>query len=112
MDEKFVLVSLDEKKAKDLAEVISNNTSRKILDFLSEKEATSIDISKKLGIAISTVEYNIKKLVESGLVEAKEFKWSPKGRQQDIYKIKKRYIVITPGKSTELREILRKIIPV
>jgi len=36
-DEKFLLVSLNEDKAKKLAQIISNDTCRKIIDFLAEK---------------------------------------------------------------------------
>lgn len=112
MAEKFILVSLDDEKSKELADVISNKTARKILDYLSEKEGSSSEIGKDLGIALSTVEYNLKNLVKAGLVEVEEFKWSPKGRAMDIYKVKKKYIVIAPEKSSELREILRKVLPV
>ena len=112
MTEKFILVSLNDKKSKELAEVISNTTARKILDYLSEKEGTSTDISKALGIPLSTVEYNLKNLVKNELVDVEEFKWSPKGRQMDIYKVKKKYIVISPGGSNELREILKNVLPI
>ena len=112
MTEKFILVSLDEKKSKELAEIISNDTSRKILDYLSEKEATASDISKDLKIPLSTVEYNLKNLLKSDLIEAEEFKWSPKGRQMDIFKVKKKYIVITPEKNIQLIEIIKKVLPV
>lgn len=108
------MVSLDNKKAKELAEVISNTTSRKILDYLSENEATAVEISKALNIPLSTLNYNLKNLIKNDLVEVKEFKWSPKGREQDIYKVKKKYIVITPGKSEGLlfKEALKKVVPV
>ena len=49
--EKFVLVSLKEEKSKELAQVISNETSRKILDYLSEKDASESEIAKKLKIS-------------------------------------------------------------
>ncbi len=57
--EKFVLVSLKEDKAKELAQVISNESCRKILDYLAEKQdATESDLASKLGIPISTIHYN------------------------------------------------------
>jgi len=112
MAEKFILVSLDEQKSKELGDIISNKTSRRILDYLSDKEGSSSEISRELGIPISTVEYNLKNLVKASLVEVEEFKWSPKGRQQDIYKVKKKYIVITPRKGAELREVLKRVLPI
>lgn len=112
MTEKFILVSLDEEKSKKLAEVISNKTSRRILEYLSDKEGTSSDVSKELGIALSTVEYNLKNMVNAELVGVEEFRWSPKGRQQDIYKVKRKYIVIAPENNSELRETLKRVLPI
>jgi len=64
-EESFMLVSLKESKAKKLAEVIGNDTCRKILDFLaSKKSATETEISKDLNIPISTVHYNLKHLLK------------------------------------------------
>lgn len=97
MSEKFVLVSLEEDKAKKLAEVISNPTARKILDYLSElEEAPESKIAKDLKIPLNTAHYNLQNLKKSGLVEVEEFKWSQKGRQIDLYKIAKKFIVISP----------------
>ena len=113
MTDKFIMVSLDEEKAKKLAEVISNDTARKILDYLSEKnEATASEISKDLNVPISTVDYNMRNLIENGLVESKEFRWSPKGRQMDIYKLANKHIIISPKKYSEFKETLKKILPV
>ena len=97
MSEKFVLVSLEEEKAKKLAEAISNSTARKILDYLSEKEeAPATVIARHLRLPLTTVDYNIKNLKKAGLVEVEEFKWSEKGRQMDLYKVAKKFIVISP----------------
>lgn len=105
------MISLDDDKAKKLAEVISNDTSRKILSYLSEQEATESGVSKSLRIPMSTVTYNLKNLIKAGLVETKEFKWSTKGKEMDIFRVKKRYIIITPGKS-EVKQDLKKLWPV
>ena len=69
--ETFVLVSLEENKAKELAQVISSDACRKILDHLSAKKATESEIAKELNMPISTVHYNLKNLLQSKLVEAK-----------------------------------------
>ncbi len=112
MSEKFIMVSLKDEKAKKLAEVISNDTARKISDYLSDhEEATLNEISKDLNIPLSTVDYNIKNLLKSSLIESKEFKWSPKGRHIDIYKLANKHIIISTKKSSEIQEILKQILP-
>ena len=49
----FLLVSLKEDKAKELAQVIANESCRKILDYLSEKQdTTETELAKKLSFPI------------------------------------------------------------
>src|SRR3990167_2858573 len=113
MDDKFVLMGLDDERSKDIAEVLQNKTCRKILDFLSEnKEASEQDIAKELGIPINTTEYNLNKLIKAELVEkAKNFFWSVKGKKIDIYRLAKKHIVISPKpKRVDMKE-LRTILP-
>lgn len=112
MVEKFILVSLEEEKAKKLAEIISNNTCRRILDYLSENEVSETDISKNLNIPISTVHYNLKHLLKHNLIEIKDFYWSDKGNKVYVYRVAKKIIVIAPKGTTELKTKLKSILPV
>ena len=88
MDDKFIMMNLNDEKSKKVAEVIGNKTCKKILDHLSEtKEASEKDIADTLGIPLNTTEYNLKKLMGVGLVEkTKNFFWSKKGRKIPMYK--------------------------
>lgn len=112
----FLLVSLEESKAKQLAQVVSNDVCRRILDYLAakEKHATETEIAKDLGIALSTVHYNLKQLLQSGIVKAEEFHYSEKGREVLHYSLANKYIIIAPkATATEsLANKLRKILPV
>jgi DNA-binding transcriptional ArsR family regulator len=113
MDDKFILMGLDDSRSKDVAEVLGNKTCKKILDFLAEiKEASEKDIADGLKIPINTAEYNLNKLVKSGLVEkSKNFFWSKKGRKIDMYKLAKKYIIISPNKKPDISYI-KSILPV
>lgn len=109
----FLLVSLEEKKAKKIAEVINNDTSRKIIDHLAKKDATESDLSKELGIPISTIHYNLKQLQEAGLVIVEEFHYSQKGKEVNHYTLANKYIIIAPkSEDSSLIEALKKIMPV
>ena len=109
----FLLVDLNETKTKKLAETITSNTSRKILNHLTEKDHdTENNISKELSIPISTVHYHLQKLVEAKLLDVKEFHYSEKGREINHYKLANKYIIIAPKKVSGLREKLKGILPV
>ncbi len=110
--EKFILVSLKEDQSKKLAQVISNNASRKILDYLSEKDATESELSEKLGMPLSTIHYNIQALVKGKLVEAEEFHYSKKGKEVLHYRLASKFIIIAPKSTFGLKEKLRSILPV
>ncbi len=111
-EESFMLVSLEENKAKKLAQVISNDTSRKILDLLAKKDSTETEISKELGIPISTVHYNLKALIDSNLVIVEEYHYSAKGKEVNHYKLANKLIIISPKENTGLREVLKKFLPI
>ena len=109
---KLLLVDLNDKKTKKLAETITSETSRKILDYLADKDDSEQNLSKELGIPISTIHYHLQKLVEASLVVVDEFHYSKKGREINHYKLANSYIIITPKKVTGLKQKLKSILPV
>ena len=109
--DKFVMVNLQEDKAKKLAKVITNDTCLKILDYLSDKDATESELAEKLGQPLSTIHYNIAQLVDGGLVVVDEFHYSPKGKEVNHYKLAHKYIIIAPKETKGLRSKLRSILP-
>ena len=112
-EETFLLVSLEEEKAKKLAQVISNDSCRKILDYLAKKKATETELSQQLNVPLSTVHYNIRHLVDNKLVEAEEFHYSEKGREVLHYSLSNKYVIIAPkGVSEKFRDKLKSILPV
>ena len=109
----FLLVDLNEKKTKKLAETITSETSRKILNYLADKSHdTEANIAKSLKIPISTVHYHLQKLTEANLVNVEEYHYSAKGREVNHYKLANKYIIIAPKKVSGLREKLKGILPV
>jgi DNA-binding transcriptional ArsR family regulator len=112
-EESFILVNLKEGKAKKLAQVISNETSRKILDFLAKKEATESDIAKELNVPISTVHYSLTHLKEVNLVQCDEFHYSQKGKVVEHYKLSNKMVIIAPHNPSveSIKEKLMKLFP-
>ncbi len=113
MNKKYLLFSLEDSRLKSIAEILKNKTASKIINFLSEKEeASEKDISEKLEIPLNTAEYNIRKMVQAGIIEeSKNFFWSPKGRKIRMYRFSNKSIVISP-KSSKLNSQIKQIIPI
>ena len=110
--DKFLLINLNENKTKKIAEIITSDTSRKILDYLAEKEDTEQRIAETLQIPLSTAHYHLQKLVEGGLVVVEEFHYSKKGREINHYKLANKYIIITPKPVFGIKQKLMNILPV
>ncbi|MFH2020819.1 MAG: helix-turn-helix domain-containing protein [archaeon] len=111
-EESFLLVSLDEEKSKKLAQVLSNDTSRTILELLSKKDLmTETDISKELSIPISTVHYNLSLLTKAGLLSDDNFKYSEKGKKVVHYTLSNKYVIIAPKNSNLLIDKLKELLP-
>jgi len=98
MAKKEINMDLDDPRIGKVAEIISNKTCKKILGVLAEeKEMSESEIASALGLPLNTVGYNVKKLVEAGLIEpVKGFLWSVKGKRIRKYRVANKRIVISP----------------
>ncbi|HLG24812.1 MAG TPA: helix-turn-helix domain-containing protein [Candidatus Nanoarchaeia archaeon] len=108
----FLLLSMEDTKIKTVSNVISNESCRKILDYLADKESSESEISEKLKLPISTVHYNLQQLMEAGLVSADEFHYSKKGKEISHYKLANKYIIIAPKSTYGIKEKLKSLLPV
>ena len=111
---KLLLIDLKEDKAKKIAKAINNNTCRKILELLADKDYAAGELAKKLNLPQSTIHYNISQLVEAGLVVSEEYHYSKKMKEVLHYKLANQYIVIAPSSTTEssFREKIERFLPV
>jgi DNA-binding transcriptional ArsR family regulator len=110
-DDKFIMISMEDSKTKSLAEVLGSKTCKKIIDYLAENnEASQKDLSVALKIPMNTMDYNMKKLLSSGLVQKrKNFFWSKKGKKIVMYELSNKSIVISPKKS--FGEKMKTLVP-
>ncbi|MFA5176215.1 MAG: winged helix-turn-helix domain-containing protein [Candidatus Nanoarchaeia archaeon] len=111
-EDKFLLVSLGEEKSKKLAQVISSDTSRKIINLLSEKDYSETEIAERLNLPLTTAHYNVQQLEDAGLIESKGFKWSEKGKKIKYYELVNKLIIVTPRSTKNFSEILKGILPI
>ncbi len=107
MTKSSILIDLDDARSEAIAEVLSNKTSKKILSVLADGEKSASDVAAKLDLPLNTASYNLKKLVEAGLIErSKGFFWSRKGKKMELYKVANKKIVIVP------KQMVKGVVPV
>lgn len=103
------MIDLDDPRAAAVADVMTNETSKKILRALVERELSASEISELLKSPLNTVSYNIEKLRAAGLIEiVQQTLWSVKGKRIQKYRISNTKIVISP--KTKLRGVVPAVI--
>ncbi len=100
-EDKYIVLSMQDKKSEDIAKVISNKTARQILEALTDKSLSPNKLSKKLDIPLSTVEYNLDQLIKVNLIRIKNTKFSVKGRKVNYYEPAKKLILIAPEETSK-----------
>ena len=100
MADKYLMLNLNDEKSGKIAEVLANKTCKLILSLIADDELSQKDISLKLKIPINTIDYNIKKLLASDLIEkTPRFFWSVKGRKIETYRLVNKKILISTRSS-------------
>jgi len=85
LDDVFYIEKLHSEKAKLLASEISNETARKILKILYKNPASVTDLSNKLGIPASTVQYHVNRLMELGVIKIAQKRFGKRLRDVKMY---------------------------
>ena len=98
-DEKLLILPLNDKNSKRISQIISNDTARNILEAIASEPLSASRIAEKLRIPLSTVQYNLEKLNDAGLVKVERTKYSEKMKHVKIYAPQRKFVVIVPEKT-------------
>jgi DNA-binding transcriptional ArsR family regulator len=98
-DEKLLILPLNDKNSKKISQIISSDTARDILEAIASEPLSASQIAEKLGVPLSTVQYNLEKLSDAGLVKVERTKYSEKMKHVKFYAPQRRYIVLVPEKT-------------
>jgi len=98
-DEKLLILPLNDKNSKKITQIISSDTARNILEAVASEPLSTSEIAEKLGIPLSTVQYNLDKLNDAGLVKVERTRYSEKMKHVKIYAPQRKFVVIVPEKT-------------
>jgi len=107
-DEKLLILPLNDKNSKKISQIISNDTARNILEAIASEPLSASEIAEKLGIPLSTVQYNLERLNDAGLVKVERTKYSEKMKHVKIYAPQRKFVVIVPEK-TDRKEVIASL---
>ena len=103
----FETISVDDEKAKELAQILINEKSLAILRLLQEKTLSLSEIARELDLPLSTVSYHIDKMIKVGLVEVVGKKYGKRLQEVKLYHASPRPILLLPRKISVKDRILR-----
>jgi DNA-binding transcriptional ArsR family regulator len=79
------VIGVDSDDADDLIGALSSETAREMLSELHEKPATPSEVADRAGTTVQNARYHLENLKEAGLIEVEGTRYSPKGREMDVY---------------------------
>ena len=107
-DEKLLILPLNDKNSKEISQIISNDTARNILEAIASEPLSTSELAEKLRIPLSTVQYNLDKLNNAGLVKVERTKYSEKMKHVKIYAPQRKFVVIVPEK-TDRKDVIASL---
>jgi DNA-binding transcriptional ArsR family regulator len=107
MAEDIIVLEPGDERAQKIGKAISSQTANDILQLLAESPRTATDLTDLLRIPMSTLKYHLDNLLEAGLLEVTETRYSVKGREIKVYGVRDQLLIVAP-KMTNIRSILLK----
>ncbi|NND86750.1 MAG: winged helix-turn-helix transcriptional regulator [Nitrosopumilus sp.] len=101
LTEKIKILATDDEKIKSFGELLTNDSSREILQLLFNEELSANQISQKTDISLQLVKYHLQKLQDLGIVKIIKIEKNSKSQDMKIYSATKFSIVIVPPKFSE-----------
>ena len=98
LTEKIKILATDDEKIKSFGELLTNNSSREILQLLFNEELTANQIAQKTDISLQLVKYHLIKLQDLGIVKISKVEKNSKSQDMKIYTATKFRIVNVPPK--------------
>jgi DNA-binding transcriptional ArsR family regulator len=103
--EPVIILEPGDERAQKIAKAISSRTAGEILQVLEEGPVPLSTISEVLETPISGLTYHITNLLDAGIIEVAEERYSVKGRPVKFYALKKQILVVAP-KQVDLKTML------
>ncbi|RNJ76595.1 MAG: ArsR family transcriptional regulator [Nitrosopumilus sp. H13] len=101
LEEKIRIMATDDEKIKSFGEVLTNDSSREILQLLFNDRLSAAQIAQKTGISLQLARYHLNKLQDLGVVKISRIEKNSKSQDMKIYSATKFSIVIVPPKLSE-----------
>ena len=102
-----VVVQPGDERAQKIARAMASQTANAIIQAFGGGPLTSSEVARQMKIPITTASYHIENLLDAGLLEVMETRWSEKGREVKVYGLANQVLIIA-SPASDLRSVLQK----
>jgi DNA-binding transcriptional ArsR family regulator len=99
MADNVVLLEPGDERAHKIAKAMSSQMASDILQLLAESPQSLTGITERLAIPLTTAKYHTENLLDAGLIQVSETKYSVKGREIKIYSLTNQLLIVAPRQS-------------
>lgn len=99
--DKIEILSTDDEKIKFLGELLTNDSSRAILNLIFEQDMTALDIAKKTGLSLELVRYHIQKMLDIGMAKISKTEKNTREQEMKYYRVTKIVVIVLPQQISE-----------
>ncbi|MDH7594379.1 MAG: helix-turn-helix domain-containing protein [Methanomicrobiales archaeon] len=105
--EGVILLDPGDEKAQRIGRAIASPLAGEILQKFAAGPRTLSKISEDLQVPINTAKYHVENLLEAGLLEVVDTKYSEKGREMKLYALRNQVVIVAP-KRADVRALLTR----
>lgn len=107
MVDDVVVIQPGDERAQKIARAMASQTANAVIQAFGSGPLTSSQVARQMKIPITTASYHIENLLDVGLLEIMETRWSEKGREVKVYGLTNQVLIIASPVS-DLRSVLQK----
>jgi len=107
MADDVVVIQPGDERTQKIARAMASQTANAVIQAFGSGPLTSSEVARRMAIPITTASYHIENLLDAGLLEVMETRWSEKGREVKVYGLANQVLIIAPPVS-DLRSVLKK----
>jgi len=108
-EDQSIILEQGSPEAQKIVKAMASPTAGDILNLLSgEGPYTATEIAEKLNIPLTSLKYHLENLLDAGLIEVVNTRWSEKGKRMKIYGAVEKDIVLKPKKKSTTAKIVGK----
>jgi len=108
-EDEVIILEAGQEKAQKFIRVMSNQNASDVLSLLKDGGGLRLsDIAERLGMSLNATKYHVENMMDAGLLEISNTRYSVKGRKVKIYRMKNQIFIVAPG-MTEKKQIISAV---